>query len=224
MSMTEDEVAAAAEHALGLDEGAARAAARRRAAADPDFRAEVADWEAALAALWRDVPEVAPPARVWRRVRARLFGPPARPPARLLPWALAGWALTGLAAAGLAAALLIPGAPRDAPAPGAVIAEIATEGDALRVLAAYDPAAGAFRVRRLSGAPPEGRDLELWAIAPGGAPVSLGVIGARDVAVLPEALRAEVRGLTLAVSEEDRGGSATGAPTTVLAAAPVVDL
>ena len=219
MSMTEAEVAAAAEHALGLDEGAARAAARRRAAVDPDFRAEIADWEATLATFWQDVPEVAPPARVWRRLRARLFGRPARPLARLAPWVL-----TGLAAAALAAVLLIPIAPRDASAPGALIAEIATEDDGLRVLAAYDPAAGAFRVRRLSGAPPEGRDLEFWAIAPDGVPVSLGVIGARTLAVLPEALRGEVRDLTLAVSEEDRGGSATGAPTNVLAAAPVVDL
>ena len=219
MSLTEDEIARAVEHALRLDAGEDRAESRRRAAVNPDFRAEVADWEEALAALWREVPAVRPPARVRRRLRARLFGRPARPWQRALPWML-----SGAAAAALALVLLSPPAgrvPADAPA---VIAEIATPGDAVRVLAAYDPAAGAFRVRRVAGAPPPGRDHELWAIPPGGDPVSLGVLNADGVAPLPDALRGIVADLSLAVSEEDAGGSRTGVPGTVLAAAPVTAL
>jgi anti-sigma-K factor RskA len=104
------------------------------------------------------------------------------------------------------------------------VAEIATEGDGLRVLAAYDPAAGGFRVRRLAGAPGPGRDFELWAIPPGGAPVSLGVLGEEGIALLPEALRGVVGDLTLAISDEAEGGSVTGAPETVLAAEAVTAL
>ena len=219
MSLSEEEIAAAAEHALGLDADEDRAAARRRAAADPAFRAELADWEEALAALWDGTPEVAPPARVRRRLRARLFGRPARSWARALPWLL-----TGTAAAALALAVLTPVLDPAPPRTPVVIAEIATEGDGLRVLAAYDPLAGAFRVRRLAGAPSAGRDLELWAIPPGGDPVSLGVLGEDEIAPLPEALHALAADLTLAVSEEETGGSTTGVPGTVLAAAPVTSL
>lgn len=221
MTLPEDDIPAAAEHALGLDEGEARTAARRRAASDPEFRNEVAFWEEQLAALWDDVPEFAPPARLKQRLRLRLFG-------RTRPWAgVLPWLLTGAAAAALAVVVTLPTLSPETPppdAPASVIAEIATEGDTLRVLAAYDPQAGAFRVRRLAGAPPPGRDFELWAIPPGGAPVSLGVLGAEGVAPLPEALRGDVAALTLAVSEEALGGSVTGAPTTVLAAAPVTSL
>jgi len=135
---------------------------------------------------------------------------------RLLPWLLAGTAAAALAVAVLRPELLaLPDGP-------AVVAEIATEGDGLRVLASYDPDAGAFRVRRLTGPPPEGRDFEFWAIPPdGGAPVSLGLLPEAGIVPLPDALRPQVAGLVLAVSEEEAGGSRTGAPTTVLAAAPV---
>ncbi len=216
MTLTEEDMIAAAEHAAGLDEGDARAASRRRMASDPDFRAEVADWERTLVTFVDEVAEVAPPRRVWRRLRTRLFAGAPSLRARLAPWLLAG-----AAAAALAVAVL----PLPVPDGGegtAIVAEIATEGDALRVLAAYDPAAGAFRVRRLAGAAPPGRDLELWAIAPGEAPVSLGVIEEDGRAPLPESLRDDVASLTLAVSEEDVGGSRTGVPGTVLAASAVV--
>ncbi|TFL16240.1 anti-sigma factor [Jannaschia formosa] len=216
MTLSEDDIATAAEHALHLDEGTLRAAARRRLVTDPEFRAEVAFWEEALAATWDEVPEIAPPARVRRRLRRRLFGRPPKPFARLLPWLLAGTAAAALAVAALRPELLVP------PRGPAVVAEIATEGDGLRVLAAWDPAAGAFRIRRLTGPAPAGRDYELWAIPPdGGAPVSLGLLPEAGPAPLPETLRPDLAGLVLAVSEEPEGGSPTGAPTTVLAAAPV---
>jgi anti-sigma-K factor RskA len=229
MTLSDEDRLAAAEHALRLDAGEARAAARRLVAADPDFRQEVADWEAALAPLWDDVAEIAPPARVRRRLRARLFGTPGRDWGRGRGrgrgrWAgLAGWLAAGVSAAALAAVLLLPAAQAPPPGPLAV-AEIATEGDGLRVLAAYDPAEGGFRLRRLAGAPAPGRDFELWAIPAGGAPVSLGVLGEAGIAILPEALRGELAGLTLAISDEAEGGSATGAPGTVLAAEAVTPL
>ena len=218
MTLPEDDRIAAAEHALHLDTGPARDAARRRMAANPEFRQEVAHWEAALAPLWDEVDKVAPPARLRRRLRARLFGAPRR------SWTgIAGWLAAGASAAALAVVLLVS-AGRVAPPGPIAVAEIATEGDALRVLAAYNPAEGGFRIRRLAGAPAPGRDLELWAIPPGGAPVSLGVLREDGVAILPEALRGRVAELTLAVSDEAEGGSVTGAPETVLAAEAVTSL
>ena len=218
MSLDENDTVSAAEHALRLDEGEAREAARRRIAIDPEFRAEVSDWEEALAAIWSEVPEVQPPARLWRGIERRLFAAPRRTRSGLLPWLLAGGAV-----AALALALLLPDLRPAAEGP-LLVAEIATEGDALRVLAAYDPAAGGFRLERLAGVPPEGRDFELWAIGADGVPVSLGLLPERGFAALPEALRAQSGSLTLAISEEPSGGSPTGSPTTVLAASPVTTL
>ncbi|MEM8822660.1 MAG: anti-sigma factor [Pseudomonadota bacterium] len=218
MSLSEDDIAAAAEHALGLDEGVARDEARRRQATDPEFRAEVAAWEEDLADLWDGTDEVAPPRRVRRRLMHGLAGRRAR------PWAAAlSGLLAGAAAAVLAVLVLLPALDPAPPTPS-VVAEIATEGDGLRVLAAYDAEEGAFRVRRLAGTPPPGRDFELWAIPPGGAPVSLGVLGEEGVAPLPDALLAVLNELTLAISEEETGGSTTGVPETVLATAPVTTL
>ena len=57
------------------------------------------------------------------------------------------------------------------------------------------------------------RDFELW-IVRGDEPISLGVVAvddSRDAAVLPDGFRV---GDALAITVEDRGGSATGAPTT----------
>ncbi|MGR3485592.1 MAG: anti-sigma factor [Paracoccaceae bacterium] len=227
MELSDEDKLTAAEHALALDEGELRLAARKRAATDGEFALEVAAWDAAFAGLWDDVAEVAPPARVRRQVMRRLFEGGVRPRSRL--WALAPWLLTGTAAAALGAVILTPALrlPDAGPLPPApvaaplAIAEIASEDDALRILAAYDPAAGVLRTRRLSALPAPGRDHELWAIPPGGAPVSLGVLRDEGAVELPPELLALLADLTLAVSDEALGGSVTGAPGDVLAAAPV---
>jgi anti-sigma-K factor RskA len=82
-------------------------------------------------------------------------------------------------------------------------------------LAVYDPDTTELRLTRTAGDAAEGRVLQLWAIAGAAAPVSLGVLPAdpTTAVILPEALRADVAGLVLAVSDEPPGGSPTGAPT-----------
>ncbi|MEO0683184.1 MAG: anti-sigma factor [Pseudomonadota bacterium] len=210
----------AAEHALRLLEGEDRAAFERRLRDEPALRAELAAWEARLAPLAEEIAEVAPPARVKRAVEARLFGPAA---AVAAPgggaWAFWRGAAAALAAtAGLAALLIATD-----PGPGPMLAaQIETEDGALRVLAVYDPATRRLRLTRLGGAAPAGRTYELWAIPPGGQPVSLGLLpGGRGEAAPPGALG----GAVLAISEEPEGGSPTGAPTgPVVATAEVVEL
>ncbi|HLQ20108.1 MAG TPA: anti-sigma factor, partial [Tabrizicola sp.] len=70
---------------------------------------------------------------------------------------------------------------------------------------------GSLQVTRVSGVPAvAGQVHELWVIAPGAAPVSLGLLQDRPLTVtypVPPA------GFVLAVSIEPEGGSPTGAPT-----------
>jgi anti-sigma-K factor RskA len=68
-----------------------------------------------------------------------------------------------------------------------------------------------LRVTRVSGAAAAaGQVHELWVIAPGAAPVSLGLLEADPLSVRYPAW---VAGWVLAVSVEPAGGSPTGAPT-----------
>jgi anti-sigma-K factor RskA len=70
-------------------------------------------------------------------------------------------------------------------------------------------------------APPTDRAYEAWLIAPGAAPVSLGLIGAEPLRVpYPD----PPQGWTLAVSLEPAGGSPVGAPTGPVLAAGEINL
>lgn len=112
-----------------------------------------------------------------------------------------------------------------APVESLYVAEIAGEDDGLRVLVAYDPGQGGLRVERTAGTVPPDRVLELWAIGGDGVPVSLGILPDAGLVALPEPIRAQIAGLTLAISEEPTGGSPTGAPTgPVRATGQVVEL
>ena len=92
---------------------------------------------------------------------------------------------------------------------GDVVAQLATEDRALVYQAAWEN--GELMVSRLAGSRPgAGQDHELWIIAPGAAPVSLGVLGNTDLHVPYP--RPPV-GWVLAVTVEPSGGSPTGAPT-----------
>ena len=219
----------AAEYVLRLLPPPQEAAFEARLAAEPLLMREVAFWAARLADLNAEVPEVAPPARVRKALINRLFGGPAKPPFWQRAWV---WQAMTVASVALAAFLSVqvlrmpePVAPV-APAP-LFIGEIASEDQALRVLAVYDPALQRLNVARTSGEAAAGRALELWAIPDGGAPISLGVLpdAERAAIALPQELRDQVPRLTLAISDEPPGGSTTGAPTgDVLAVGQVSEL
>lgn len=146
---------------------------------------------------------------------------------RLGLWKAISFGTTALAAV-LAIMLILPPAVQTPPGPTPIyVSEIAGEGDALRLLAAYDPAQGTLAITRTAGGAADGRVLELWAIEGDNAPVSLGVLASaeRDTIVVPEALRPAIDGLVLAISDEPPGGSPTGAPTgAVLAVGPITEL
>jgi anti-sigma-K factor RskA len=97
--------------------------------------------------------------------------------------------------------------------------------DDLELLAVVDPARGELALRRLAGAAPDGRVLELWAILPDQDPISLGLLpeGESLRLALPEALSGQVPTLTLAVTDEPPGGSPTGGPTGTIRALGTVN-
>jgi anti-sigma-K factor RskA len=195
--------ALAAEYVLGVLDLAERAATEARIRREPGFAALVAAWEDRLADLNADYAETPAP-DLLPQIEARLFpkAAGAARPARLSP----GRWLSGMAAAAvvvvLAVATLVP------PQPG-LVAVLATADNRL----AYEVRSfgDTLRVTRVAGVPAvAGQVHELWVIAPGAAPVSLGLL---QEEVLVVDYPGPLPGWRLAVSVEPEGGSPTGVPT-----------
>jgi len=211
--------------------GTLRAGARRRfetlLPGHPALRLAVQDWQERLMPLAAAVPPVAPPAKVWRAIEARLW--PAAAAAASKTSAPSSWwqrlgLWRGVSGLATAAVLMLSVALLRTPPPVPPIV-VVLEGQA------GTPAAGATFVASVSGdgqamvmqpisatvpLQPD-RVLELWSVPPQGAPKSLGLISASGVTVLarsrlPQTL---LKGGTaaLAVSVEPPGGSPTGVPT-----------
>lgn len=222
----------AAEYALGTLRGAARARFGRWMREDAALRRRVGEWEARLVPMAASVQEKSPPARVWETIVSRI-GARARERATL--WESLGfWRALGLAASGMAAALLAVAVvvqPAQRPAPPPVIVQVpSNEVGAAYLAVLSDPktqkpvllvSAGRkssdLFVKTLDPSiHVDAKSLELWALPAGGAPRSLGVLGADDrMKFRLHAVADESLGNVpaLAVSLEPRGGSPTGAPT-----------
>lgn len=213
--MTTDPDMTAAELALGLLDGAERAAALRRVLADPDFAREVEEWRERLAGLFDDYPEVAAPDV--ETVVARLDRPAA--PSR------GGWRAAALAA-GVAAVLAIwlvarpqpqpAPQPQRAEAPHRLMIASLTLSDKSRSLPALVDATSGEISTGDSPSIADGKSAELWLIGADGVPKAIGLLaaeGASRVSV-PVTLRDGLaQGATLAISIEPEGGSPTGKPT-----------
>jgi anti-sigma-K factor RskA len=199
--------------------GTLRGPARRRfealLPAHPLLRDAVAQWQIRLAPLSTSVPEVAPPAAVWQRIEARLFGAAAA----ALPWwqRLTPWrALSGVAT--MAALVLVVVASQPPPPQAPIVVVLGANPEAAQALNASFVASVTADGRALVLKPlndlslAPGRALELWAVPPQGAPRSLGLVRADAATTL---VRAQLLRDTaaFAVSVEPPGGSPTGAPT-----------
>jgi len=219
--------ALAAELALGVLAGEERRAAERLAATDAAFAALVDAWRERLLPLADAYAPIAPPAAVKRAVEARLFAPATRFMQGGWWNSLAVWRPLAIAASLVAIVLAgvqlyDPPAGEDRPL---LVAALAAEGGPVRYLAYFDQGRDQLTLTRVDKPPAQGRDHELWLIAGGNAPVSLGVLGREEGISLAvgSGLAAEIAaGAVLAVSDEPLGGSPTGAPTgAVIAAGPV---
>ena len=218
---------AAAELALGLLDGAERAAALRRVLASPDFAAEVAGWRESFAELYVDAPEVVPPEGFFARIEAALDRPTPRV-SRIWPIATAASAIA--AACAIALLMLRPVIERPVPVPVATTAPVPlvaaiTPPEGAALVAVYDRDSAALRITGADLAPPE-RSAELWAIGGDGVPHALGLLeGKGTVLVIATDDRGRLTaGATLAVSIEPIGGSPTGKPTGPVVATGALEL
>ncbi|CAN0248723.1 unnamed protein product, partial [Phaeothamnion confervicola] len=186
-----------------------------------------------LSPLGEILPDVEPPARVWRAIKVRLKLEPAakvRPKFGQLTGAgywqsLSFWRLSSFASGLLALALIVmvvmprPETPADAGRMVVVMHDLATKRPAMT--ASWEPGKYGGRVVRIRviGHAEMGPNTawELWML-PGGdqKPVSLGLITTHETQVvkIPQALAARLDAATgLAMSVEPAGGSKTGLPT-----------
>jgi anti-sigma-K factor RskA len=195
------EDAEAAEYVLGVQSLAERAETEARIKRDPAFAARVSSWEVRLAGLNDSFAE-APAPNLLPVIEARLFPAPAVTKRRSGIW---GWLSGAAAALSLVLAMIALVLP---PKPS-VVAVLATADD--RLVYEVRHFGNELQVTRLAGGPAvAGRVHELWAIAPGAAPVSLGLLdGETHMVAYPR----PPEGWTLAVSIEPEGGSPYGTPT-----------
>lgn len=213
-----DDNALAGEYVLGVLPLSERRAVEERLLRDSEFASLVASWQADLSSLDEAYEPQTPPQGVKARVDARLFAEAAKPAGGL--WgSLVFW--RGLAFASVAAAaafgiyssnLIEQQVPGSTPA---LVAELGAPGSSVGLIAALDPADGAFTITPAAFSPDDGKSLELWLVPGEGAPVSLGLVPADGGRlVLDQTLVQQVSdGALLAVSVEPLGGSPTGVAT-----------
>jgi len=211
----DDSTPLAAEYVLGVLGAQDRRDFERRLAQEPSLRTEVEYWEGRLGTLASEVKPVEPPAQVWANIQTALQSAPARPGLwhSLAFWRWAAIGSATVAAASIAALIMTS----RVPAPNTpLIAKLDVSSGQAGFVAAIDPSRNGLTIVPASVTNLNQRVLELWLIAPGDKPRSLGLIEAgRPVHInLPADLIGRVAAdVTLAVSLEPPGGSPTGQPT-----------
>ncbi len=211
--LSPDDAALAAELALSLLEGDVLERAKTRLVQDPSFAAEVRRCQNQFAQIAEnEVAPVAPPVNLRKSILRRVGSGGNSAIENWVRTTIGG--LVGLViAAGLAffvlnSGLLDPQTDFDA------TAVLSAEDRRLRIEAGLNADAGEIVLARTLGvAAREGRATELWVIAEGAPPVSLGLVPneSRWQVSIPPLLRNVP--LSLAISDEPEGGSPTGSPT-----------
>ncbi|GAA6176608.1 anti-sigma factor [Sulfitobacter pacificus] len=212
------EDAMAAEYVLGLATGDVLAEAQTRAAHDAAFAQRVASWQERMVQLTDSIDPVAPPKKLKRLLLKSLF-PRVSVPLMQRLWVWQGIALAALVLAAYLATPLLQ--PKELDVPRDVYATQMSSPDFdLQVIAVVDTR-NSIALRRLAGQAPSDRVLELWAILPDQAPISLGVLPEGESAriPLPQALAEQIATITLAITDEPLGGAPGGVPSGSIRAA-----
>jgi len=230
----------AASHAVGTLRGGARRRFEAMAREQPAVRASALLWQGRLASMAELQEPVTPDPTVWIRIRnmidaehasqAQRAAVVARNSPATLPTVLAGWrrslwiwrsaTFAGALATVLAVVVGVDLKRQLDTAPAIqYVAVLADDKASPSMLVTFDPKNHQLVMQRV-GSFREGVDksLQLWALPPGGAPRSLGVLG-NGPAIKLTAAASDVRAVpTLAISLEPRGGvpSATGPTGPVL--------
>jgi anti-sigma-K factor RskA len=214
----------AASHALGTLRGGARRRFETLAREQAPVRAAALVWQSRLASMTELQTPVVPDAAVWTRIRnmidaeqaqhaierQRHAAPVAAPERGGWLRSLALW--RGAAAAGALATVMAVGVGlnlrdqlQNAPAIQ-YVAVLSDDKAAASMLVTFDPKKRQLVLQRVGGYN-EGADksLQLWALPPGGAPRSLGVLE-NAPALRLTASESDVRVPALAISLEPKGG------------------
>ena len=221
--MSEELENAAAEYVLGTLPADERARFAERLRGDSELRSTVSRLQARLSPLDDIAASETPRSEVWREIEQQTLGGGiasndndaanvVQLRRRVSVWRGATF-VAGALAAGLAAIVVIDrtSVPLEAPT-GRYVAVVDSDGHEPALIAEVDTAAGIIRVRSVQARTPPGKSLELWHVAEGEAPRSLGVLKAGlDAQTISDA--AGPIGGILAVSVEPEGGSPSGAPT-----------
>lgn len=212
-----------AEYVLGTLDATERAGFERAMLGNQALAGEVRQWEDWLAGLNDAIPEIAPSATTWPSIAARLK--PAAAPAVSADGVVdlaafrrsrGRWRTATLVFGSLAAGLaLFIATERLQPHAPSYLAVVNRGGDLPALIVRVDMASDTVSVRSVGAETPANRVLELWYIAAGQAPRSIGLLDRPETrAALPAIARSgDLVGSTFAVSVEPPGGSTTGAPT-----------
>jgi anti-sigma-K factor RskA len=215
--------ASVGEYALGVMPHAERLRFAADLKSDRVLQSKLLAWEENFAPMTAELEDIAPPSIVLSTIEARLF-PAAKSVSlfqRLGFWQAA--TAIGFAALALAVALPVLAPPADQPA--LMVAII--QGETLLVSASYDVSNNLLSVSRKRGSEAANEDFELWVIAAGASPVSIGVLQAGQTTQirLAETLKPIILGSTLAITNEPDGGSPSGKPTgTILGTGTVLEI
>lgn len=115
-------------------------------------------------------------------------------------------------AAGLFLALMLS-RPVPGEFPQGLVAVVNRSGELPALIVRVDQRSGTVQIRSVSADAPSAHSLELWSIAAGGQPRSLGLVGSGVTWMSLPAGRSLDAQTTLAVSVEPAGGSPRGSPT-----------
>lgn len=233
----------AASYALGTLRGGARRRFETLARDNATLRAAALIWQSRLASVTELQPEVAPSAVVWKRIENLISAEKQAKAmqavrATAVPASASGgwWASLGLwrgaTAAGAFAAVIavVTGLNMNTQLDGQVqeltaklsatpdiqyVAVLADGQSSASMLVTFDPKNKKLLLKRL-GAVQEQADksLELWALPPGAAPKSLGVLGREPVIRLTAALSDMREVPALAITLEPKGGVPPGSGPT----------
>jgi len=204
--------ALAGEYVLGTLDPAAAREIEDALVANAALRRAVIFWEERLHGLSRLAAPSEPPPGTWEEIAARLGTAGKSPPLGLLnSLVLWRWSTAGAAAVAACLALYIALAP-PAAAPRLVAVLHAPQQQQPAWVASGGNGGMLLRAVAAAAAPGD-RSFELWAIGPGTAPVSLGVVPASGRLELGPRSTAIHDGDQLAITIEPKGGSPTGQPT-----------
>jgi anti-sigma-K factor RskA len=209
----------AGEYVLGVLDATQRRQLQARLQTDRAFARRVAEWEGRLAPLLADIAPVEVPASVWTAVCARLGWerePEKRPKG---VWQRLGFwrAATVIASLVAIAALAFTFEQAWSPATAKPVTALQHGDGTPGWLASVDAEKGTVLMVPVPAAPDaQGRVPELWLIAAGKAPVSLGAVSINrsHLVTVPQRARAAlVAGSILAITLESAAGIPHPAPT-----------